>query len=382
MAMMNGPQTTNGTSRWSQLRRNFHEAFSGELEIQRRSFDGERLDQTVVNRQRDAYRYILLLLAVVLAPVDAHNFYTGQYVPAFAGLAVLFIFLANIWRLVHQREAFMSPGVVLLLTIALVVLSVSYGQNYSLYWMYPLLVALPVLLKTRWAIWLGVLSGLLVTPLVFSQFERGTAVIICLSMAHTWLISAWLMFAVSQQSRRLKDLAVTDPLTGAYNRRYYEEQINQSLEVWGRYKRPSTLVLLDIDHFKEVNDRFGHGVGDEALKLLVSLISSRIRGVDTLCRYGGEEFAVLLSETSARHGIRLADELRQRVQETELLPEGQLTVSAGVCDISAAADGEDWLRQADEALYRAKSAGRNRVEHVVGETVLAEPIGDALPIWR
>ena len=379
---MNEPNTIHRASRWSRLRRNFREAFSGELEIQRRSFDSERLDQTLVTRQRDAYRYILLLLAVVLAPVDAHNFYSGQYVPAFAGLAVLFIFLANIWRLVHQREAFMSPGVVLLLTIALVVLSVSYGQSYSLYWMYPLLVALPVLLKTRWAIWLGILSGALLTPLVFSQFERGTALIICLSMAHTWLISAWLMFAVSQQSRRLKDLAVTDPLTGAYNRRYFEEQTNQAFEVWGRYRRPSTLVLLDIDHFKEINDRFGHAAGDKALKLLVNLISSRIRGVDTLCRHGGEEFAVLLSETSARHGVRLADELRQRVQESDLLPEGQLTVSAGVCDISAANDSEEWMRLADEALYRAKSAGRNRVEHVVGETPLAEPLDDALPIWR
>ncbi len=382
MVGMDSRQITTSVSRWGRLRRNFSEAFSGELEIQRRSFDGERLDQTVVRRQRDAYRYILLLLAVVLAPVDAHNFYTGQYVPAFAGLAVLFVFLANIWRLGSGREAFMSPGVVLLLTIALVVLSVSYGQNYSLYWMYPLLVALPVLLQTRWAIWLGILSGVLVTPLVFSQFERGTALIICLSMAHTWLISAWLMFAVSQQSRRLKDLAVTDPLTGAYNRRYFEEQINGAFEVWARYKRPSTLVLLDIDHFKQVNDEFGHGVGDDALKLLVELISSRIRGVDTLCRYGGEEFAVLLSETSARHGLRLAEELRQRVQESDLLPQGTLTVSAGVCDISAAANGEDWLQQADEALYRAKSSGRNRVEHVAGETILAEPLGDALPIWR
>ncbi|MEP1594222.1 MAG: GGDEF domain-containing protein, partial [Halieaceae bacterium] len=162
----------------------------------------------------------------------------------------------------------------------------------------------------------------------------------------------------------------------------FEEQTNQALEVWGRYRRPSTLVLLDIDHFKDINDRFGHAAGDEALKLLVNLISSRIRGVDTLCRYGGEEFAVLLSETSARHGVRLADELRQRVQETDLLPEGQLTVSAGVCDISAASDSEEWMRLADEALYRAKSAGRNRVEHVIGDTPLAEPIGDALPIWR
>ncbi|MEH6515666.1 MAG: GGDEF domain-containing protein [Halioglobus sp.] len=379
---MDSSQATAKPSRWRALKRHFTEAFSGELEIQRRSFDSERQDQTVLKRQRDAYRYILLLLSVVLAPVDAHNFYTGQYVPAFAGLAVLFVFLANIWLLVRQREAFLSPGVMLLLTIALVMLSVFYGQSYSLYWMYPLLVALPVLLQTRWAVWLGVLSGALVMPLVFSQFDRGTAVIICLSMAHTWLISAWLMFAVSQHSRQLKDMAVTDPLTGAYNRRYFEEQVHQSLDIWGRYKRPSTLLLMDIDHFKRVNDSFGHGVGDQVLVLLVDLIASRIRGVDTLCRYGGEEFAVLLSETSARHGVRLAEELRSRVQESELLPEGQLTISVGVTDISAAGDAEEWIRLTDEALYRAKKQGRNRVESHVGEVVSAPPLGDSLPIWR
>ncbi len=379
---MEHSQLTNRQSRWHIFKRNFTEAFSGELEIQRRAFDGERQDQSILKRQRDAYRYILLLLAVVLAPVDAHNFYIGEYVPAFAGLAVLFLFLANIWRLAQQREAFLSPGVVLLLTIALVVLSMSYGQSYSLYWMYPLLVALPVLLRTRWAVWLGVLCGVLVMPLVFAQFERGTAIIIGMSMAHTWLISAWLMFAVSQQSQRLKDMAVTDPLTGAYNRRYFEEQLQQSVDVWERYKRPSALLLIDIDHFKHVNDNFGHGVGDEVLKSTVSLIASRIRGVDTLCRYGGEEFAVLLSETSVRHGIRLAEELRVKVQESQALPEGQLTVSIGVTDVSSANDAEGWMRITDDALYRAKNQGRNRVESHVGEMEQIAPIGESLPIWR
>ena len=175
---------------------------------------------------------------------------------------------------------------------------------------------------------------------------------------------------------------MTDPLTGAYNRRYFEEQVRQSLDIWERYKRPSTLLLMDIDHFKRVNDSFGHGVGDQALKLLVDLIASRIRGVDTLCRYGGEEFAVLLSETSARHGVRLAEELRSRVEESELLPEGQLTISVGVTDISAASDAEEWLRLTDEALYRAKNQGRNRVEAHVGEVVPVAPLGDSLPIWR
>ncbi|MFT6286818.1 MAG: diguanylate cyclase (GGDEF)-like protein [Alcanivorax sp.] len=379
---MDSSQATTKPSRWRTLRRHFTEAFSGELEIQRRSFDSERQDHTVLKRQRDGYGYILLLMLVVLAPVDAYHFYTGQHVPAFAGLVVLFVFLANIWLLFRQREAFLSPGVMLVLTIALVVLSLFYGQSYSLYWMYPLLVALPVLLQIRWAALLGVLSGVVVMPLVFTQFDRSAAIIIFISMAHTWLISAWLMFAVSRHSRQLKDMALTDPLTGAYNRRYFEEQVRQSLDIWRRYQRPSTLLLMDIDHFKHVNDSFGHGVGDQSLKLLVNLIASRIRGVDTLCRYGGEEFAVLLSETSARHGVRLAEELRSRVEESELLPEGTLTISVGVTDIAAAGDAEEWLRLTDEALYRAKKQGRNRIESHVVEVPSATPLGDSLPIWR
>ena len=112
---MDSTQAVSKPSRWRDLKRHFSEAFSGELQIQRRSFDGARQDETVLKRQRDAYRYILLLLAVVLAPVDAYNFYTGQYVPAFAGLAVLIVFCANMLRLGAHREAFLSPGVVLLL---------------------------------------------------------------------------------------------------------------------------------------------------------------------------------------------------------------------------------------------------------------------------
>ncbi|MEP6359754.1 MAG: GGDEF domain-containing protein [Halioglobus sp.] len=349
---------------------------------QRRAYDGRRLDSKLVANRRNAYRYILLILAVVLAPVDAHNFYTGQIVPAVAGLTLLLIFVGNIWLLSMGRDAFLSPALVLLLTIAMVVLSVVYGQTYSLYWLYPLLVALPVLLRTRWAVWLGIVCGVIVTPLVFYQFEPETAVIICLSMAHTWLVSAWLMYAVNEQSSRLKDMALTDALTGAFNRRYFESLAEQAIEIWQRYQRPASLLVLDIDHFKKINDRHGHATGDEALKGLVTLISQRIRGVDTLCRYGGEEFVVLLAETGVIQAARVAEEIRVKVQEAALAPGDGLTISIGVADLTGASSVEAWFDAADAALYRAKQAGRNRVETADSDLSPFDSDVETVPLWR
>ena len=196
-------------------------------------------------------------------------------VPAAGGMALLAILMINILLLSMNREAFLSPPLVLLLSIALVMLSLYYGQHYSLYLLYPLLVALPVLLKTRWAVLLAVLSGLMVSPLVFTQYDTTTAIVIGASMGLTWLVSAWLVYAVTEQSRRLKDMAITDPLTGAYNRRYLELQLEQVLDSWKRYQRPASLLLIDIDNFKRINDKFGHGVGDAALKSLVDVISAQ-----------------------------------------------------------------------------------------------------------
>ena len=349
---------------------------------QRRAYDGQRLDSVLVANRRNAYRYILLILAVVLAPVDAHNFYTGQIVPALAGLVLLLVFASNIWLLSMGRDAFLSPALVLFLTIAMVVLSVVYGQTYSLYWLYPLLVALPVLLRTRWAIWLGIVCGVVVTPLVFYQFEPETAAIICLSMAHTWLVSAWLMYAVNAHSSRLRDMALTDALTGAFNRRYFESLAEQALEIWQRYQRPASLLVLDIDHFKQVNDNYGHAIGDEALKGLVALISQRIRGVDTLCRYGGEEFVVLLAETGAMQAARVAEEIRAKVQEAALVPGSGLTISIGVADLRRVSSVDAWFQAADAALYRAKQAGRNRVEADTSGAAASRDDMEAVPLWR
>jgi diguanylate cyclase (GGDEF)-like protein len=342
----------------------------------------ERVDEQRVKRQRNAYRYILLLLAVILVPIDAHNLYLGELVPAVGGLLLLGILMINILLLSMNREAFLTPPLVLLLSISLVMLSVYYGQNYNLYLLYPLLVALPILLKTRWAVLLGVLSGLVAAPLVFTQYDHTTAMVIGASMGLTWLVSAWLVYAVTEQSRHLKDMAITDPLTGAYNRRYLELQLEQVLETWTRYQRPASVLLIDIDHFKRINDKFGHGVGDTAIKNLVEVISRNIRNVDTLCRYGGEEFVVLLAETPLSKARPVAEKLRAAVENTRVVPEVGMTISVGVCDVSVADGVDHWLNLADAALYLAKRNGRNRVELAESAIELAVPLDKTIPDWR
>lgn len=297
----------------------------------------------------------------MLAPIDAQNFYNGQFIPAFAGLIVLSLLLFNIYLLTQDREAYLAPPIVLLMSIALVVLSLVYGQNYNLYWIYPLLVALPVLLKTRVSVWLGIAVGLIVTPFVFMRFDTGTAIIVMLSMGHTWLISAGLMFAMTQQSQRLNEMANTDPLTGAHNRRHMQTEARSAWLGYQRDQRTSTFLFIDVDFFKLVNDNFGHDAGDKALCGIVNLIRNRLRSEDRVFRYGGEEFVVLLRDTDESQAIYVAEEIRSFVEQTDFIPDHKITISIGVCDVLQADSVDHWLSQGDRALYQAKAEGRNRV---------------------
>lgn len=347
---------------WLRLKHHFTESFTRELLPRKHARKEERIDEARDKRRRNAYRYIFLVLAVILLPIVGNNFYIGQLFLALAGLLLLGWLVVDILVLSVQREAFLSPPMVVGMSIALVILSMYYGQLYTLYLLFPLLVALPVMFNTRWSIILAALSALSTAPVVFTYYDLTTTVTIGISMSLTWLVSAWLVYAMTEHSRRFRGMAITDSLTGAFNRRYMELQAGRALQDWERHQRSVSLLLIDVDHFKKINDEFGHSVGDIALKNLVSLLRERIRGVDTLCRFGGEEFVLLLSETTALQANIVANQLRRAVEQSQLLPHGTMTISIGICDVRQVADLESWFRLADAALYSAKDLGRNRVE--------------------
>ena len=161
--------------------------------------------------------------------------------------------------------------------------------------------------------------------------------------------------------RKLLDQAITDPLTGAYNRRRLDTVLEQAIERNRRKPTPASLLLIDVDHFKRINDEFGHAVGDRVLKQLVALMAERTRKIDSLFRIGGEEFLLLLADTRETDAAEAAEHLRIVIADSTLVPEMRLTVSIGVSELQAHDTVQTWIRRADEALYAAKHAGRNRV---------------------
>jgi diguanylate cyclase (GGDEF)-like protein len=173
-----------------------------------------------------------------------------------------------------------------------------------------------------------------------------------------------------EQTRRLEALIFEDALTGLANRRYIVTQLGSSVSAARRHGRPLSVAIVDIDHFKLVNDEHGHAVGDRMLVAVASALSSHLRAEDQLGRLGGEEFLVLLGDTDAAAAERVTDKLRCEAAEATVTHEGaelSVTVSIG----TATWDGEtpeSLLRRADDALYAAKAAGRDRA-HTAPATV-------------
>ncbi|MCP3105072.1 diguanylate cyclase [Myxococcus sp. K15C18031901] len=180
---------------------------------------------------------------------------------------------------------------------------------------------------------------------------------------------------LARRREELLALSRTDALTSLFNRRCFEERLSEEFARSRRYQSPLSLVMLDIDHFKRINDTFGHPFGDQVLRAVAQTARSRLREVDVLARYGGEEFVALLPETAPPDALTVCERMREAIAALDLehvavdgrRQQVRLTASLGVATVPAEALGsaEALLRAADAGLYAAKEAGRNRVrQHV------------------
>lgn len=198
----------------------------------------------------------------------------------------------------------------------------------------------------------GALKAIRIEPLIHVYFFLWTAVVLAV-LGH--LLGRWF--------DRAQRLAMTDPLTGLYNRRRFEEMLARELERSARLDRPTCLLCVDLDHFKQLNDESGHPAGDQALVSVSGSLSRNVRGTDVVARIGGDEFALILPKTSAVEALALAQRILADVAYHSKALQTDLTASIGIAewDPRAELDIPAFLAAADAALYRSKTAGGGRV---------------------
>ncbi|WP_437613040.1 diguanylate cyclase [Erwinia sp. V71] len=176
---------------------------------------------------------------------------------------------------------------------------------------------------------------------------------------------------LAQHKRKLMEISTHDGMTGVYNRRHWEHLLRNEYDNCKRYKRMATLLLIDIDHFKTINDTFGHDIGDEALLRVTDELRLTLRASDVIGRFGGDEFAVIMPETPSLNALLAMSRVRDNLQENRelLAPLTAIHISVGIAQyMPEMTSYREWLKAADVALYRAKNGGRGRTEIALAST--------------
>jgi len=221
-------------------------------------------------------------------------------------------------------------------------------------------------------------------PLTYKGNFVGLLLVHSADPSHVWADNELLLLhtvadqlTVAVNQAHMQEQALTDGLTGCYNRRSFELQLERDLHLATRMRQPLSLIMMDLDRFKRINDRAGHDIGDVALRIVAESLHAELRAVDSAARFGGDEFAVILPQAGADGALVVAERLRKRIADTEVPGFGLITASFGLATFPAHASSRDTLVvAADRALYNSKHTGRNRVSLPMEEG--CEPVSDTL----
>lgn len=307
-------------------------------------------------------RCVSLTLTLAIFPAAFYNWHIGLQLLAALEFVLVVVLAINTWLLLRQNVRVFSPMALLMIAAVILTSTIALGVTDFIYFCYAFPVAFYLIVERRtslllnlfWWMACGVLAVVKLSPLGAISFVAShAAVVIFLEV---------LFSIIARFEEQLRQLAVRDPLTNAYNRRAMKEAMEYALMMQERYDDASTIIMLDIDHFKTINDNYGHKEGDLVLKGLVNLIAGRLRGTDKLCRFGGEEFVILLANTHKKQAFQLAETIREQVAAAILTSKTPVTISCGVAESRAGDTVKEWLHRCDQALYQAKNSGRDRVE--------------------
>ena len=304
---------------------------------------------------------VAAVAAAMFLPLAAYHMHRGDWALGGLLLVVVAMLAVDVTAIRRAAKPPIPFALLLLPAAAAVAISLMTQGLYGLLWAYPMALFAYFVLPRRFANATAASFGGMIAAMAFLEFGRGITLRFALSMALCILIVNIILDVLESLQRRLLAQSLTDPLTGAFNRRHMEASLAAAIERHGRTGAPTSIVLIDIDHFKSINDRFGHAAGDRVLVELVEIVGKRCRKLDVVFRMGGEEFLLLLPDTRKADAAALAEELRVAIATAPLLDGWTVTVSLGVSQLRGHDRVDDWLRRVDDALYGAKRGGRDQV---------------------
>jgi diguanylate cyclase (GGDEF)-like protein len=297
---------------------------------------------------------------VFAAPFAVNNFIRGRGLLGLGALVVVGL-LAFMARMAQKGRLSNLSLLLFPPLLAFLLLSVREQGVIGIMWTYPGIFSFYLIFRERWAWLANAIVIVTVGPVAVAELETEIAL---RAIATLILVSAFSIMAIrviGRQQEQLEKMAVTDALTGLLNRSLLTPSLEQALAHHRRTGEPATLLSLDIDHFKNVNDTFGHLEGDRVLAGIADVFRGRLRATDQVFRIGGEEFAIALPNTDAEPGHHIAQLLRSAVAGQNLLDSHRVTISVGVAKLGEDDGTESWLARSDRCMYAAKRAGRNRV---------------------
>jgi diguanylate cyclase (GGDEF)-like protein len=316
------------------------------------------------HREKILFR-IAVVSAALLAPFGINNLFIDR-VPLGLAILVTVAVLVIDAVAIHRGRKPPVPFELLLVPVAVAVALLLRTQAmYGVLWTYPAILFSYFVLSRRMAIpvSLGLLAA--ATAMVHAYIDAGTALRVFASVLLTIVIVNIILGVVNDLHARMVAQTVTDPLTGAYNRRHMETCLDEVIERQRRSRASAALLVIDIDQFKPINDRFGHAAGDSVLRTVVALVADRVRRLDRVFRIGGDEFLLLLPDTDLPAAQTVAEDLRSRIAAAAMPGAASgaapVTVSIGLAVLQPGQQMDAWMHEADAALYRAKQQGRNRV---------------------
>ncbi len=314
-------------------------------------------------RQNSIETFLPLLLSAAgslgVLPFAILRYMQGAWAAAVMDTLIVLGFFAFGTYVYRTRRVRVASVAIALICAAGVMATIYIIGPHQVYWVFPALIGIFYLLRPREAVALAAVTLLALIPALLRSEQSQETTTFIVTFIVTSMVALAFSLITSRQREQLLVLATKDPLTGAGNRRGLDSKLREVVNSFKRTGANAALIILDLDHFKRVNDIHGHAVGDQILKRVTEIINLRIRVTDSLYRIGGEEFIVVLEGADLHKGVHLAEQLRTLVDANELVPDHAVTISLGVAELKNDESANDWLHRADEALYRAKDAGRN-----------------------